>query len=477
MDNHANLEILRKYVEIGYSFDQIFIIAKVIKSGFDPFYFEDQDLDSLQMEQIYLGLLENINVELYSSIDYSATQMEQIRLGIFEGLNVEIYCNPDYTRRQMYRIRNQLYNEIYGHRLKHTVIRNTFSIEDQVDTENIEIIEENFDFLDKEKNYSTVDSFIENLEIKDTDIDDMFEKDVTASEVNEDVEDDIDEFLLFTDLDYFEDNDDFYTSIYRISTLLSPEDEELVVRRALRGDRKSFERFFSANTRLVVSVANLFRNYSNVSFSDILQEGALGLLKAIPLFDPSLGFKFSTYSINWIKQQIFRFVADNSRLIRLPVHAHESLNKINRIKDELFTTLNREPSLDEIIENVDFVPNDNVELLLRSNLSIISIDTASNSEKEIIYQLEDPNSNITELISDSSEKELVMKLLSLLTSREAQVIRSRFGIGTTSEMTLEQIGKELNVTRERVRQIEAKSLIKLAGRYRNMFKGLSSFEK
>ena len=351
-------------------------------------------------------------------------------------------------------------------------------IYDELEKAKIEIIVDENTNSDKAEN-SNVEQDENEEDLDDIDIDDLdvnSKIDTNASlaelEIEPNLEDisDIEKDILLDDMQdmSFVDNlnvDDpvkmFLKEIGKIK-LLTYEEENELAERMLKGDKEAKKQLVESNLRLVVSIAKKYIG-RGMHFLDLIQEGNLGLIKAVDKFDQTKGYKFSTYATWWIRQAITRAIADQARTIRIPVHMVETINKLIRTSRHLLQTLGREPTPEEIAAELE-MPVDKVREVLKVAQEPISLETPVGEEDESNLGNFIPDEDApspSEQAADVLLREHIEEVMQTLTPREAKVLKLRFGLQDGRMRTLEEVGKEFDVTRERIRQIEAKALRKL----------------
>lgn len=329
---------------------------------------------------------------------------------------------------------------------------NDFFKDTPLDTEQLEKV---FDFLEA--------SGIDVLRISDSDVDEalLLDEDLDKIAEEEDVElDKID--LSVPEGVRIEDPVRMYLKEIGKVNLLTAEEEIELAKRMEEGDEDAKKRLAEANLRLVVSIAKRYVG-RGMLFLDLIQEGNLGLIKAVEKFDYRKGYKFSTYATWWIRQAITRAIADQARTIRIPVHMVETINKLIRVSRQLLQELGREPTPEEIAKEME-MSVDRVREILKISQEPVSLETPIGEEEDSHLGdfIQDDNVPVpADAAAFTLLKEQLVEVLSTLTDREQKVLRLRFGLDDGRARTLEEVGKEFNVTRERIRQIEAKALRKL----------------
>ena len=302
---------------------------------------------------------------------------------------------------------------------------------------------------------------IDVLQVVEEDENDVRDDDIDMIEENSEEEPDLLD-LSVPDSINIEDPVRMYLKEIGKVPLLTAEEEIELAKRMENGDEEAKKRLAEANLRLVVSIAKRYVG-RGMLFLDLIQEGNLGLIKAVEKFDYNKGFKFSTYATWWIRQAITRAIADQARTIRIPVHMVETINKLVRVSRQLLQELGREPTPEEIAERME-IPVERVREILKISQEPVSLETPIGEEEDSHLGdfIQDDNVPVpADAAAFTLLREQLKEVLGTLTEREQKVLRLRFGLDDGRARTLEEVGKEFNVTRERIRQIEAKALRKL----------------
>jgi len=296
-------------------------------------------------------------------------------------------------------------------------------------------------------------------------LDEVLEPEIAELEDEEEIDDEtLNNNQVFDDVS--DDSVRLYLREIGKIPLLNSEEELALAQRVVAGEKKAKDKMAEANMRLVVSIAKRYSG-RGLDFLDLIQEGNTGLLRAVEKFDPDKGFKFSTYATWWIRQAITRAIADQARTIRIPVHMVETINKLLRTQRRMTQELNREPTIEELAKELEMEP-EKVEYVIKIKQDITSLDAGvgrdgdDDGESVLGDFIEDEDGTTPEESAASQLlKEQVQSVLSTLSDREQKIIKMRFGLDNGKSHTLEEVGQEFAVTRERIRQIEAKALAKL----------------
>ncbi|MDB5168744.1 MAG: sigA [Candidatus Saccharibacteria bacterium] len=334
--------------------------------------------------------------------------------------------------------------------------------------------------IDQKDIFAVIPEAVENTETLDALYTELADASIEITAIEPDVANFTDEWVLeeaeeedneaatnaaaaFLDDDVADDSVRLYLREIGKIPLLNAEEELALAQRVVAGEKEAKDKMAEANMRLVVSIAKRYVG-RGLDLLDLIQEGNTGLLRAVEKFDPDKGFKFSTYATWWIRQAITRAIADQARTIRIPVHMVETINKLLRTQRRLTQELNREPTNEEIAKEME-IEVDKVEHIMKIKQDISSLDASIRDDEEdsVLADFIEDEDTVSPEESATGQllKEQVKDMLGALTEREQKILKLRFGLEDGKSHTLEEVGQEFSVTRERIRQIEAKALAKL----------------